>query len=56
MNHNRELSEEFGKIVIRMMAKKREDRYQSCHEVLMDLRKTKNLSRTSRKSIPEMTY
>ena len=35
------LTEEFGNLVLKMLAKKREDRHKGFHEVLMDLRKIK---------------
>jgi len=37
--YNKELTDEFGAFVIKMMAKKREDRFASFHEVLIALKK-----------------
>jgi serine/threonine-protein kinase len=39
--HNKELTDEFGALVLKMMAKKKEDRPASFHEVLIALRKIK---------------
>ncbi len=41
VNHNKELTDEFGQVVLKMLAKKREDRYASFHEFLIALRKVK---------------
>lgn len=38
---NPEVTDEFGKLVLKMLEKKREDRHKSFHEVLMDLKKVK---------------
>lgn len=46
--HNPDVTDEFGAIVLKMLAKKREDRYKSFHEVLMELRKVKVF-----KSVPD---
>ena len=40
-NHNPDVTDEFGAVVLKMLAKKRDDRYKSFHEVLMDLKKVK---------------
>jgi serine/threonine protein kinase len=40
-NLNADVTDEFGAVVLKMLAKKREDRYKSFHEVLMELRKVK---------------
>ncbi|MFO0801560.1 MAG: serine/threonine-protein kinase [Gemmataceae bacterium] len=39
--HNKDLTDEFGALVLKMMAKKREDRPKNFHEVLIELRKVK---------------
>jgi serine/threonine protein kinase len=39
--YNKDLTEEFSKLVLKMMAKKRDDRPKSFHEVLIELRKIK---------------
>jgi eukaryotic-like serine/threonine-protein kinase len=39
--YNKELTDEMGKMILKMLAKKKEDRFPSCHEVLMTLRKTR---------------
>ena len=41
VSHNRELTDEFGMFVLKMLAKKKEDRFQTCHEVLIALKKIK---------------
>lgn len=41
VTYNKELSDEFGALVLKMMAKKREDRPANFHEVLIELRKIK---------------
>lgn len=41
VNHNKELTDEFGQLVLKMLAKKREDRFESFHEFLIALRKIK---------------
>ena len=39
--HNQDVTEEFAELVLKMIAKKREDRPNNFHEVLMELRKIK---------------
>lgn len=39
--YNPEVTDEFGKLLLKMLAKKREDRPKSFHEVLMELKKVK---------------
>ena len=41
VGYNKDLTEEFGKLVLKMLAKKRDDRPKGFHEVLMELRKIK---------------
>ena len=41
VNYNKDLTDEFGQVVLKMLAKKREDRYASFHEFLIALRKVK---------------
>jgi serine/threonine protein kinase len=41
VNYNKELTDEFGQFVLKMLAKKKADRQESFHEVLMELRKIK---------------
>ena len=41
VTYNKDLSDEFGALVLKMMAKKREDRPTNFHEVLIELRKVK---------------
>ncbi|QDU21131.1 serine/threonine protein kinase [Urbifossiella limnaea] len=41
VNYNKELTDEFGQIVLKMLAKKREDRFAGFHEFLIALRKVK---------------
>ncbi|MEO2089995.1 MAG: serine/threonine-protein kinase [Gemmataceae bacterium] len=40
-NHNPDVTDEFGALVLKMVAKKREDRFKSFHEVLIELKKVK---------------
>ncbi|MEZ6142429.1 MAG: serine/threonine-protein kinase [Zavarzinella sp.] len=40
-SHNKDLTDEFSALVLKMLAKKKEDRPPNCHEVLMTLRKIK---------------
>ena len=40
-NYNKDLTDEFSALVLKMMAKKREDRPKNFHEVLIELRKVK---------------
>ena len=37
--YNSDVTEEMGNLIVRMLAKKKEDRPQTCHDVLMSLRK-----------------
>ncbi len=39
--HNPDVTDEFGALLMKMLAKKKEDRHASFHEVLMDLKKVK---------------
>lgn len=39
--HNKEVTDEFGALVLRMLAKKKEDRPATCHDVLIAMRKLK---------------
>jgi serine/threonine-protein kinase len=39
--YNPDVTDEFGKLVLKMLAKKRDDRPKSFHEVLMELKKVK---------------
>ena len=39
--YNPEITEDFAALVLRMLAKKREDRFKDCHELLMALRGVK---------------
>lgn len=41
VSHNKDLTDEFGALVLKMMAKKREDRFPSFHEFLIALQKVK---------------
>ncbi len=41
VNHNKDLTDEFGQLVLKMLAKKREDRFASFHEFLIAMRKIK---------------
>jgi eukaryotic-like serine/threonine-protein kinase len=41
VSHNKELTDEFGQLVLKMLAKKKEDRFESFHEFLIALRKVK---------------
>ena len=41
VNHNKELTDEFGGLVLKMLAKKKEDRFAGFHEFLIALRKIK---------------
>lgn len=41
VNHNKDLTDEFGQLVLKMLAKKREDRPATFHEFLIGLRKIK---------------
>jgi eukaryotic-like serine/threonine-protein kinase len=41
VSHNKDLTDEFGQLVLKMLAKKREDRIPGFHEFLISLRKTK---------------
>ena len=41
VTYNKDLTDEFGSLVVKMMAKKREDRPKNFHEVLIELRKVK---------------
>jgi serine/threonine protein kinase len=37
--HNKDVTDEFGAICLKMLAKKKEDRYRNMHEVMMDLKR-----------------
>jgi eukaryotic-like serine/threonine-protein kinase len=41
VNYNKDLTDEFGQLVLKMLVKKREDRVASFHEFLIALRKIK---------------
>jgi serine/threonine protein kinase len=41
VNYNKDLTDEFGALVLKMLSKKREDRPKNFHEVLIELRKVK---------------
>ena len=41
VSHNKELTDEFGHLVLKMLAKKKEDRFAGFHEFLIALRKVK---------------
>lgn len=41
VNHNKELTDEFGQLVLKMLAKKKEDRFAGFHDFLIALRKVK---------------
>jgi serine/threonine-protein kinase len=39
--HNKDVTEEFGGLILRMLSKKKEERPQTCHDVLIAMRKMK---------------
>jgi len=41
--HNKDVTDEFSALLLKMLAKKKEERPQTCHEILMAMRKLKVL-------------
>jgi eukaryotic-like serine/threonine-protein kinase len=39
--HNKDVTDDFGNLILRMLAKKKEERPQTCHDVLIAMRKMK---------------
>jgi serine/threonine protein kinase len=54
--HNNDLTEEFSAFVLKLLAKKKEDRPAHFHQVLMDLRKVKQIYKSKPEDVAEEEY